>query len=210
MQSPVGADVLPLKAAKGSRQREPARLAAIESVNKPRKHGAGSSPSGLGELLALALQARESWTPEELEAALEEQVSAPVQFELSALKQGDAKALQAQAQAHGLVLKSLNDLFTHPKPPLPLLVMSKEFFKANIDRPQPGLPAEVAQALYYLSIAAAWLRHHKRISSLSDAQLLSAMEWVREQRWISDELLSLAEQTTKSLSLEKEETNGTQ
>ena len=178
-------------------------------MSKARKDEPGSPPPRLAELLALGLKAEESWTPGELEAALEEQITSPIQFELAALKAADAEALRARAAAHGLVLKSLQDLFQHPKPPLELLILTKEFFKANIDRPQPGLPAEVAQALYFQSMAVAWLRHHKRISSLSDAQLLSAMEWVREQRWIPEELFSLAEQTIKTLRLESEETHGT-
>ncbi len=125
----------------------------------------GKQPAGLGELLAMGLNAKESWTPGELEAALEEQVSLPVEFELSRLGRDEQQVLRKQAEAHGLLLKSLRDLFVHPHPPFELLVMVKDFFKANTTTGHPGLPPEVARVLYYASIATAWLRHHRRIST---------------------------------------------
>ena len=153
----------------------------------------------MGELLTLGLKPPESWTPEELEAALAEQISVPVEFELSALKPAGAKALRACAAAHGLVLKNLDELFHHPHPPLELLVMAKDYFKANSTRPHPGLPAEVARALYYLTLAVAWLRHQRRISTLSDAQVMSALGWMMQQRWVSDALHKLAAEATEQL-----------
>ncbi|MBP9901456.1 MAG: hypothetical protein IT579_07820 [Verrucomicrobia subdivision 3 bacterium] len=168
-------------------------------MNQPRKHETGGPPSGLGELLAFGLQGPDAWTPEELEAALAEQISMPVEFELSALKPAEAKALRACAVAHGLVLKNLHDLFHHPHPPLELLVMAKEFFKANSLRPHPGLPAEVARALYYLTVAVALLRHHRRISTLSDAQVVSALDWLQQQRWVGEDLRQLAAEAAKQL-----------
>ena len=171
-------------------------------MSKPQKDKSGGPHSGWAELLALGLKADDEWTPGELEAALDEQISVPMEFELAALRQADANALRARAAAHGLVLKNLHDLFQHHKPPKELLVMAKDYFKANIDRPQPGLPADVARVLYYLTIAVAWLRLHERISTLSDAQILSALDWVRQQRWVGDELLALTAATTKDLSPE--------
>lgn len=176
-----------------------ARLATRRPVDKSRKHEAGGPPSGLGELLALGLKVHDRWTPQELEAALAEQVSAPVEFQLTALKPTEAKSLRARAEVQGLLLRNLDDLLHHAHPPLPLLVMAKDYFKANSLRPHPGLPAEVARALYYLTVAVAWLRHHTRISTLSDTQVVAALGWVQQQQWISTDLCNLAAEAIKQL-----------
>ncbi len=168
-------------------------------MNKSQIHETGGPASGLGELLAFGLKAPASWTPEELEAALAEQISVPVEFELAALKPAEAKALRVCAAAHGLVLKNLDELFHHPHPPLELLVMAKDYFKANSTRPHPGLPAEVARALYYLTLAVAWLRHHHRISTLSDAEVESALNWVMQQQWVGGDLHKLAVEAMEQL-----------
>lgn len=163
-------------------------------MKEPRKEVPGNQPLDLSELLALGLKARESWTPDELEAALEEQISLPVEFEVSRLGRDEQQVLRKQAEAHGLLLKSLRDLFQHPRPPLELLVLVKDFFKANATTAHPGLPAEVARALYYVSIAVAWLRCHRRISTLSEAQLADGFGWVIEQDWIGKDLQELVRQ----------------
>jgi hypothetical protein len=177
-------------------------------MDKSRKHEADGQPSGLGELLALGLRVQEFCTPEELEAALAEQISVPVDFDLAALKSAEAKGLRARSDTHGLLLKNLRELFHHPNPPIELLVMAKDFFKANCTRPHPGMPAEVARALYYLTVAVAWLRHHTRISTMSDAQVVSALDWVAQQRWICDDLHSLAAQAARDLKPDLPEGSG--
>lgn len=168
-------------------------------VKAPRKHIARGRSSGLGELLAMGLNAKESWTAEELEAAFAEQISLPVEFELARLGQRQGQALREQAEAHGLLVKSLYDLFVHPHPPIDLLIMIKDFFKANSNCPHPGLPAEVACVLYYQSIAVAWLRYHRRISSLSEEQLADGFKWVSNRDWVGRDLQDLVKQAARSL-----------
>lgn len=163
-----------------------------DNVNLRQSSDAANLPPRLDALLAFGLRGDEVWTPTELEAAFAEQVSAAIEFDLSGLGPTEVRGLRARAGAHGLLLKSLRELLLHPQPPLELLVMAKEYFKANSSRPQPGLPAEVARSLYYLTLAAGWLRHKCRISSLSDQEILAAMEWVRQQDWISADLQQLA------------------
>ncbi len=155
--------------------------------------------SGLGELLAFGLKAGEEWSPDELEAALLEQMAVPVEFELGAFKPSDAKAIRAHATAKGLVLKNLQDLLQHPKPPLELLVIAKDYFKASSLQPNPALPALVARVLYYLTIAVAWLRHHSRLSTMSDAEVVAALNWVKRQPWVPPDLQALAAAAAEDL-----------
>jgi hypothetical protein len=169
-------------------------------VNESNKTPPRGPVSGLGELLALGLGAGEDWTQEELAGALREQMVVPVEFELAALTTPDAKALRTRITAQGLVLKSISDLLQHPRPPLEMLVMAKDYFKANTVRPNPGLPGQVARALYYTAVAAAWLRHHTRISSMSDAEVIAALNWVCRQPWASEEIRELATAAANDLS----------
>jgi len=178
-------------------------------VDEPRKRTSGRKPAGLKHLLAMGLTAKQSWTADELEAALAEQIALPLEFELSRLGRDAAQTLRKQAENHGLLLKSLHALLIHPRPPLELLVMVKEFFKANSACPHPGLPGEVARVLYYQSIAVAWLTHHRRISTLADAQLIEGFHWVLAQDWIGRDLQELVRQAARSLS-GTEETSSTQ
>jgi len=170
-------------------------------VKEPRKDTSGKQASGLGELLTLGLKATDPWTPAELEAALADQISMPMEFELSRLDPEQEQYLRRKAAAHGLLLKSLLDLFMHPHPPLELLIMVKDFFKANATSPKAGSPPEVHQVLYYESIAVAWLRHQHRISSLSDAELREGFSWLQQQDWVPEDLKELVKQASRGLHL---------
>ena len=177
----------------------PARLSVERKMDTASEHPKKDHSGGLGDLLALGLGAGEHWTADELQAALMEHISTPLQFELGALGGAEAGIVRARAEAHGLVLRSLLELFQHPHPPLELLIMAKDFFKANSAHPQPGLPADVARTLYYLAIGIAWLRHQKRISSLSDAQVTAALDWVVQQSWVEEVIRALAAEVARKL-----------
>lgn len=151
------------------------------------------SPVRLQELLALGLAAHTDWSPQELEAVIVEQISLPMDFQLHGLDQPQAARIQGEAAARHLLLKNLRELLLHSHPPLPLLLLAKDFFKANCSQPSPGLPAEVARCLYYLVLAVARSRHQTRISSLTDAELLQGIAWLQQQSWIPRELKQLAE-----------------
>lgn len=178
----------------------------FKAVKKSREDKSGEPTSGLAGLLALGLNAPEQWTSDELEAALDDEISSPMEFNLVSFKPAEAGALRARVQARGLLLKSLRELLLHAKPPLELLVMAKDYFKANVAKPQPGLPEEVARALYYLTIAAAWSRYHQRITSLADSNILTALGWVARQVWVDKELRALA--TSAAAQLRQEPPRG--
>jgi hypothetical protein len=173
-------------------------------VNDEPRRSSGGPVSGLGEILALGLEAVGEWRPEELAAVLREHMAAPVEFELAAFQGPAREALRAHATAQGLVLANLADLLRHPNPPIELLVMAKDFFKANCVRPNPGLPVQVAKALYFATVAAAWLRHHTRISALGDAELRAGLDWVQRQPWTGEDLRALVDRAAADLKVSPE------
>jgi hypothetical protein len=139
------------------------------------------------------------WRPDELGAIFRHQMSAPVLVDLGGYDPGTALRLKTLTDAQSLLLKSFSDLFHHPAPPLELLELTKDFAKANMDHPDSSLPAEVAAALYYTSIAAALVRLDARISSLPDASLRCGLLWAGGQPWLDEKNRQLLLQAAQKI-----------
>ncbi len=135
-------------------------------------------------MLALGLAAARPWRPEELAAAWEYHLSAPLQFDLGGLDPARARELRDLSAAQGLLLASLRGLLQHPVPPLELLEMVKDFAKACLCAPDPPLPPELAGALYHLVMAVALSRLGERITNLGDAEILSGLDWAMARPWL--------------------------
>lgn len=115
---------------------------------------------------------------------LQEQLSSPLDFDLAGLDDNAARKVKLRAKAQGLLIRSLGELLQHPKPPLDLLVMAKDYFKMNQSHPRSELAPDVALGLYYTCIAVALWRHHTRITSLDRDELAAAFRWVQSQDWV--------------------------
>src|SRR5271168_3421986 len=101
----------------------------------------------LASLLASGEEGARLWQPEELAAIFKHQMSAPIMVDLASFDQETASRLKNLSEAQGLLLKSFADLFAHPAPPVELLILIKDFAKANRDQPGSGLPPEIATTL---------------------------------------------------------------
>jgi hypothetical protein len=145
-----------------------------------------SRANKLAALLATGEEHARLWRPDELAAVFRHQISAPMLVDLGGFDPRNAARLKLVSEAQGLGLKSFADLFQHPAPPVELLELVKDFAKANLDHPESGLPAEIASALYYVSIAAALVRRDTRISKLPEADLRRGLTWTGEQAWLDE------------------------
>ncbi|MBP7937706.1 MAG: hypothetical protein KA354_23955 [Phycisphaerae bacterium] len=146
---------------------------------------------GLGQLLAPDCGQSRPWRPEELEAISRHQMSVSIQYDLGGLDPGLAGKLSALASAEGLLVRSFADLFTHPRPPLELLRMTKDFAKAMAAHPESPLPREVADVLYYASILVARTRCGERISQLEDGDLMTGIDWALSQAWVEERVKTI-------------------
>ena len=155
-------------------------MSEFDSSEAVFKNGAKS----LFSLMATGERGAKLWRPDELAAIFRHQMAAPMLLDLGAFNARSAQQLAAVSDAKGLLLKSFADLFRHPAPPLELLDMVKDFAKANMEHPESGLPDEIAAALYYTSIAVAWVRLDKRISRLSARDLQKGLRWGMEREWL--------------------------
>ena len=138
------------------------------------------------------VESREAlWTEEDLNAILSHQMDTPLSVDLGALRGQSADRVEQMAHARGLTLKSFGDLFLHRHPPVELLVLTKEFAKRNLASPESSLPKEVAQVLYFGSIALARYRCGESISRLSKADIQIGVEWCLDRHWVKEDLRTL-------------------
>ena len=140
--------------------------------------------------LATLFSHDEGWKPEELEAILKHQLSAPLVYDLSSLMTSDSDCFAADMKAAD-GLGTFRDLLVHPSPPVPLLRLTKEFAKCSDQRKDSPIPSEIAIVLYYAAVVAAQLKHHERISSLTDHEVTEGIQWAMEQSWLDAGIRSL-------------------
>lgn len=162
------------------------------SMSKQSDNATKNRRERLAEALGIGSDNTRLWQPNELEAMFRHQMASPVAFDLEGCDRNLAANLKILTAAQGLLVRSFGDLLRHPHPPLDLLRLTKDFAKRNRDNPESLIPAEIADALYYLSIAAALVQCGKRITRLTDAQLQGGFAWVEAQNWIDDETKDVA------------------
>jgi hypothetical protein len=158
-----------------------------------------SPPKSLAAFLAAGEERARLWRPEELGAIFRHQMSAPILVDLGGFDPATAARLKMISNAQNLLLKSFLDLLFHPSPPIELLTMAKDFAKGNMEHPDSALPNEVAAALYYASIAAAYVRLDRRITQLGDAELKRGLEWAKGQPWLEPQIARLFEEALQKL-----------
>jgi hypothetical protein len=159
-----------------------------------------SRANKLATLLATGEERSRLWRPDELAAIFRHQMSAPVAVDLGTFDPRTATKLRTLSEAQGLLLRSFDDLFHHPAPPIELLELVKDFAKANLDHSESGLPGEIAAALYYVSIAAALVRLDARISQLPEADLQRGLRSTMDQTWLDEQTKELLAQALGKMS----------
>ncbi len=162
----------------------------------------------LGQLLVRylpALQAhlvyRRRFTPDEaddliqeLGTILEHQLAAPIEPDLSSRDKDLPRKLEAFNATETRPINTFNDLLHHPRPPIELLELTKDFAKACRSHPDSPLPDEIATVLYLGSIVAARTRCDRPISKLGSEGLRHGLDWALSQSWLDQSTRALLEQ----------------
>lgn len=150
-----------------------------------------SDPGRLAELMEAG--DRPVWAPEELEAVLAHELSAPLELALPG-----AAPLLARLEPAAEPPENLGELLRCPDPPVELLRLGKEFAKSS--RANAGaLPAEVATVLYFACIAAALLHAGARITELDDRALGQGMRWAAGRPYLDGPTRTLLQDTPHAL-----------
>jgi hypothetical protein len=158
-----------------------------------------SAPKSLAAFLAAGEERARLWRPEELGAIFRHQMSAPILMDLGGFDAATAARLKTLSAAQSLLLTSFLDLFLHPVPPIELLNLTKDFAKGNMEHPDSSLPHEIAAVLYYVSIAAAYVRLDRKISQLGDAEFKRGLLWAKSQPWVEAPLQKLLDEALQKL-----------
>lgn len=128
----------------------------------------------------------DSWESDGLREVLRHQLSAPLETDLADAASAAGLDLADLCRLPAGSLRTFADLLHHPAPPLGLLQVCKEFAKKCRKLRNGPLPREVAVVLYYASIAAALTRCDKRITGLSNSDLMQGFGWTLAREWVDE------------------------
>jgi hypothetical protein len=139
--------------------------------------------------------------PDELAAIFKHQLATPVQLDLAEVTAGNAPAWLPGFPE----IRTLDELFRAPKPPIELLKSVKEFAKANRAHPASALPNEIAMVLYYASVIIARWRCSEIITTLNDNELRAGIEWAIAEPWVDENTRSLLREASMTLDRSRNE-----
>jgi len=156
-----------------------------------------TKPEGLARILDDG--ATDLWSPEEMQAMWHHQLSAPVDMDLATVVSVRATILRNSPQLASFQGKTFSDLFTHPKTPIELLELTKEFAKQTLKDSEEAQLKEVASALYYASYAAGVVHHGKIIGSMKENELTPGFNWALKQTWLDGQTKKLIAEAARQL-----------
>jgi len=145
----------------------------------------------LAKAIDLSADGRDMWRPDELGAILKHQLSAPLRLDLAGRfpeRADEIKALTRSVRPH---IKTFWDLLFHPRPPVKLLDLAKEFAKGCQAHPERSIPYDIAMALYVAVIVVARMRCGESISQLQDDVLRDNLKWCLSREWLNDDMRTL-------------------
>ena len=135
-----------------------------------------SDPGNLADLITYC-QAREQYTAEDLNQLWRDLLNLPVQtLEVGRWTTGSA------AGSGPTLGQFISDDSAAPELCEKYKALGKKLARCDCD----DVPREIGSAVYYLCIAVCLLRHDKRITHLSDDELIAGFNWMLEQIWLDD------------------------
>jgi hypothetical protein len=152
----------------------------------PNPIGDPAATSGWAKVLDETEQLRACWLPEELGSILRHQLSAPVQFHASDEPTRPPPNPDQQSSPSPVPIRTFDELFHHPHPPIELLRRTHQFAKINLSRSGSLLLPEIATLLYYAAIILAQVRWNERITRLDAAALEQGRRWILDQPWVDE------------------------
>jgi hypothetical protein len=158
-----------------------------------------TEPRLLANLMAVDERTPQAWGADDLGPILRHQLDAPMEADLRALDAEIGNKLDKWNASVNPPIKTLHDLFAHPRPPVELLRLAKDFVKTLRNDRQNQFPEEVATVLYFASIAVALLRCRQRITNLGDDALQRSFEWASIQPWVDESLRELLREALNSI-----------
>src|SRR6266436_2915634 len=91
-----------------------------------------SGPAGLARILDQNQDDTALWGRDEMQAMWQHQLRAPIDADLSTVQSANLGLLRGSPETASFLDKSFEHLLHHPKPPLSLLKISKNFAKQTL------------------------------------------------------------------------------
>ncbi|MBC8874338.1 MAG: hypothetical protein H8E44_33300 [Planctomycetes bacterium] len=161
-----------------------------------------SQAISLAQIMTWGESNEEVWKPDELGAIFKHQLSAPLQVDFSNLSHPHMRRIQSLCLTASPPIESFADLLHHPRPPVELLEMTKEFAKICRSHAECRLPDEIATMLYTLSIAVALTKCNRRITKLDRQGLGYTFGWALSQSWLDPSTRELLEHGSQAIDRE--------
>lgn len=139
------------------------------------------------------------WRPEDLAAVLRHQLDAPLAFDLASHQSGGMEHVEDLRCVEGQPIRTFRELFHHPRPPVELLELTKEFAKSLAHRDDAPLPEQIATILYVLSIIVARARCGCRISQTDDEEQRRQVEWILSHPWVDESTRCLLREMQRTI-----------
>ncbi|MFT4588590.1 MAG: hypothetical protein ACI8QF_002693 [Limisphaerales bacterium] len=160
-----------------------------ESETQQTKPEGTSDGRAYSRLLLSTRDDGEVWTQSDLAGLWRHWLNSPIQL-------GRASPEKHTDTADGVDRKmaTLREAFHSRSATVHQLHLLKDFAKRNLRSESPVLPAPILQAVYYLCLAVAKLRHGQSITRLSNSQVSVGVEWAIGQQWLDDESVKILEQ----------------
>jgi len=150
-----------------------------------------STPEQISQLLHLDEKKPEPWREEELRDMVRHQMSASLEFDLSSVHVNEpeskiiSKSFIFAAQSE---MRTFDDLFRNPNPPVELLRLSQRFFKQKVkESPKDSAEHKCSYLFYLLSIVVARIRCNINICRLTDEEQLHAINSMMKRFWVVDD-----------------------
>ena len=156
-------------------------------------------PEGLARVLALGDSTGDLWSPEEMQAMWQHQLSAPLQIDLDNMHSSRLAELKDAPDLQPHLSKSFADLLLDPQPPFELLKMTKDFAKQILKSGEDSQLNEIATVLYHAAYAAGIVAHQKRLGGMDEAELQRGFRWALSRVWLDDSTRKLIGQASDSL-----------
>lgn len=147
----------------------------------------------LAKMMALDTHEESLWNPDDLGDVLEHQLNTALEADLAGLRPGLRGRLAELNAADGPRITTFRDLFVHPRPPLELLELTKQFAKRCRSNRDAPLPEDIATVLYLAAIVAAITCLGARITKLSNEGMRHGLAWALRQTWLDETIRALLE-----------------
>lgn len=95
--------------------------------------------------------------------------------------------------------RTVRELLSAPAPSLRLLQLVKDYAKNCRATPNTKIPADIASALYFLSVSSSVLAHDRTLSQLPIEALREGIRWLAAQPWVAPAEKLLAERAFEKM-----------